>query len=64
MSVSKVVESGVRCGACSKGVKEGVYHEAAKDVARCYAMRYRGKSSKADQAAFASIAKKRGWMAA
>ena len=64
MSVSKVTESGVRCGACSKGVKEGVFHEGAKDVARCYVVRYRGKSSKADQVSFASIARQRGWIAA
>ena len=64
MSASTAVESGVRCGECSTRENGGVYHEAAKDVARCYAVRYRGKSSKADQASFAALAKKRGWMAA
>ena len=64
MTESNVVETRVRCGECTTRENGGVYHESAKDVARCYAMKYRKYTSKQEQAQFAALAKKRGWMAA
>lgn len=62
--MSKSVKSGVRCGNCSTR-ESVVFHEAAKDVARCYYVRYQKAGQFGNQLkSFDAIAEKRGWKAA
>lgn len=62
--MSKQVKSGVKCGNCSTP-KSAVYHEATKDVARCYYARFQKAGKFGEQLkSFDGIAEKRGWKAA